>query len=242
MTQVTAAKKKEILLGIRSFYFITTEYLQGRLPLSNSFMKNVCCLDVSQIKCAESEQSFHYLLSALPQIVTQEEVTVAMDEWKMLSLDNTPNEWDPNDSSTKPTSVDVCWRLNLERRNPLGQLKYATLAKVVKACLVFSQGNSDAERSFSVNKRLVTNERSSLINETIIATRLVKDGIRYHGGSANTVTVNKEMILRTRASNARYREYLSKKKQAAEEAEKHKAQKEAKKRQLEIAINRRKRK
>jgi hypothetical protein len=30
----------------------------------------------------------------------------------------------------------------------LGQLKYPTVGKVVKACLVFSHGNSDGERSF----------------------------------------------------------------------------------------------
>jgi hypothetical protein len=71
----------------------------------------------------------------------------------------------------------------------LGQLKYPTVGKVVKACLVFSHGNLDGERSFSASKKVVTSERSSFIDETIIAVRLVKDAIRHHGGSANTVTV-----------------------------------------------------
>jgi hypothetical protein len=41
------------------------------------------------------------------------------------------------------------------------------------------------------------------------------------------------MVLRARASNARYREYLAKKKQDAEEAEKQKALKEEHRKQLE---------
>jgi len=41
----------------------------------------------------------------------------------------------------------------------------------------------------------------------------VRDGIRHHGGSTNTVTVNKDMLQRARASYARYKDYLSKKKQ-----------------------------
>jgi len=53
----------------------------------------------------------------------------------------------------------------------------------------------------------------------------VRDGIRHHGGSTNTVTVNKDMLQRARASYARYKDYLSKKKQDTEEAEKQKAKK-----------------
>jgi hypothetical protein len=101
----------------------------------------------------------------------------------------------------------------------LGKFKYPTVGKVVKACLVFSHGNSDAERSVSANKKIVTSECSSFIDETIIAVRLVKDAIRHHRGSANTVTVDKDMILRARASKARYRECLVKRKHDAEEAQ-----------------------
>ena len=64
--------------------------------------------------------------------------------------------------------------------------------------------------------------------------RLVKGGIRYQGGSAKKIKVDKDMIQRSRAANIRYKEYLSKQKQAAEEAEKRKAIKEAKRQQLEI--------
>jgi len=151
-----------------------------------------------------------------------------------MSLDNTPNEWTTSDCSGQMTTVDVSWRHILDRRDSLGQLKYLTLGKAVKACLAFSHGNADAERSCSVNKKLVTDERSSLSDDTIVAVRLVRDGIRHHGGSTNTVTVNKDMLQRARASYARYKDYLSKKKQDAEEAEKQKAKKEEKKKQLEL--------
>jgi hypothetical protein len=234
LKSVPEAKRREILLGIRDFFYITAEYLQKNLPLSNSFLKNLYCLAIPQIKCPESEQSFRYLMSALPQTVVEDEVTTAMDEWKMLVLDDTPNEWAKSASSDTPTAIDVRHRHHiLSRKNPLEKVKYPTSVKVVKACHIFSHGNADAESSFSVNKRVVTIERSNLMEATITAIRLVKDGIRCHGGSANNVKVNKDMIHKARGANILYKDYLAKQKEAAKEAQKEKAMNEARRQQLE---------
>ena len=62
-----------------------------------------------------------------------------------------------------------------ERMHSVIKLKYCSLSKVVRVALAVSHGNSDAERSFSVNKWTVTPERSSLNEETISALRTVKD-------------------------------------------------------------------
>ena len=71
-------------------------------------------------------------------------------------------------------AIDEVWRHVLSQRNAVGNLKYCTLAKVVKACLAFPHGNADAERSFSANKNAVTAE-GSLREDTITAVRLIKD-------------------------------------------------------------------
>jgi len=52
--------------------------------------------------------------------------------------------------------LDRYWSDVLDRKNALGHLKYCTLGKVVRAALALSHGNSDAERSFSANKKTVT--------------------------------------------------------------------------------------
>ena len=67
--------------------------------------------------------------------------------------------------------VDQYWAKVFNRRNAVGQLKYSNLGRVVKACLALSHGNSDAERSFSANKRTVSAECTCLHEETINAVR-----------------------------------------------------------------------
>ena len=51
----------------------------------------------------------------------------------------------------------------------------------MRACLSLSHGDADVERSFSVNKQVVTPDRVSLGQETIGALRLFKEAIRIQG-------------------------------------------------------------
>jgi len=70
-----------------------------------------------------------------------------------------------------------------------------------------SHGNSDAERSFSANKRTVTPERSSLNEETISALRMVKDAIRLFGeGHAFNIPVTDAVRHSARAAHQKYKE------------------------------------
>lgn len=110
--------------------------------------------------------------------------------------------------------VDRYWADVLDRKNALGQLKYCTLSKVVRAALAVSHGNSDAERSFSANKRTVTPERSSLNEETISALRMVKDAIRLFGeGHAFNIPVTDALRHSARAAHQKYKEAQEKKRQ-----------------------------
>ena len=115
------------------------------------------------------------------------------DEWKMYLLD----EIEPEDDMEK-VNVDAYWSKVLQRRNAVGNLKFSTLGKVVKAWLSLSHSNSDAERSFSANKRTVTPEHASLNEETINAIRLIKDALRIHaGGDAKKIKVTLALLLET---------------------------------------------
>jgi hypothetical protein len=154
-----------------------------------------------------------------------------MDEWKLLANDDTRPEWacdNASDMSANPVSVDVCWSYVFKRQNVLRFPKYPTLQKVVKACLALPHGNADAERSFSFNKNIVTSERNSMINDTICAIRMVKDGVKHFGGSSN-VYINSDLLNLTRSAYSQYKKYLDDIKKA-EEAARH--EKELKTKQL----------
>ena len=158
----------------------------------------------------------------LPNIVPDSDVSVGMDEWKLLADDDTRPEWIDSGVAhvlANSVAVDVYWSHVLKRNNVLGFPKYPTLAKVVKACLAMSHGNADAERSFSYNKNIVTSERSSMIADTVCAVRMVKDGIKQLGGSGN-VTINSDLLQLTRSSYAQYKKHLYDVKKA-EEIDKH---------------------
>ena len=48
-----------------------------------------------------------------------------------------------------------------------GQLKYPTLAKLIKSVLIIPHGNADVKRGFSINENMVTQNRSKLSNSSI---------------------------------------------------------------------------
>jgi hypothetical protein len=144
------------------------------------------------------------LARKLPQVILDDEVSIVSDEWKLYALDDLVLV----EADLKPYVVDSYWAKVLQRRNALGQPKYSILGKVVKACLSLSHGNSDAERSFSTNKRTVTPERVSLSEETINAVRLVKDALRIRGGGkAIHISVTHSLQQKARTAYSKYKEF-----------------------------------
>jgi len=124
-------------------------------------------------------------------------------------------------------TIDEVWRHVLSLRNAMGNLKYCTLAKVVKACLAFPHWNADAERSSSANKNTVTAERSSLHEDTITAIRLIKDGMRHSGKPAPNIEVTNDTIHRTHSAHRKYKAFLEEQKKEWElKAQKKKAAEE----------------
>lgn len=222
LQKLPASKQKEMLLGIKSFLKTVVSYLQTKLPLSNNVLKNISCLDPGMWNHATSELCFRQLLSTFAHMLCDGDDSRAMDEWKLLTLDETTPEWTVNQTATarnelQPVRIDVVWKYVLHRKNDFGKLKYPTLGKVVRACLALPHGNADVERSFSLNKNTVTEHRVKLEEHTINAIRLVKDGIKFHGGSATAVLVNKDLLGRTRAACLAYRGYLESQKKREED-------------------------
>ena len=80
--------------------------------------------------------------------------------------------------------------------------------------MALSYGNSDAERSFSANKKTVTPERSSLNEDTNNALRTVKDALRLHGrGQVSNIVVTSTLLQRTRLAHSKYKKAEEKRRQ-----------------------------
>ncbi|KAH3819790.1 hypothetical protein DPMN_121534 [Dreissena polymorpha] len=73
--------------------------------------------------------------------------------------------------------IDHYWSHVLSIKSASGELKYHHLRKLVLAFLCLPHGNADVERSLSINKKLLTPERSLLSEESVTGLRLTRDAI-----------------------------------------------------------------
>ena len=73
----------------------------------------------------------------------------------------------------------------------------------IKYALSFSHGNTDNERSLSINKNALSKERSSLSIIALNGLRAVEDGVENEGGLSN-VAANKGMLVSVKSSPKAY--------------------------------------
>ena len=56
---------------------------------------------------------------------------------------------------------------------------------MIKSALVLAQTNADSERSLSINARIVTLERASLGEKTIVGLHVLKESVRFFDQVSN---------------------------------------------------------
>ena len=113
-----------------------------------------------------------YLVDHLMPTVSEEEVSLVTDEWKVYQAGDT-------DSTTR--RVDHYWADIFKEKSLQGEFKYSILQKLIKSLLSLAHGNADVERSLSANRKTVTPDRASLGDLTINGLRTVKDRVRVCG-------------------------------------------------------------
>ena len=113
---------------------------------------------------------------------------------------------------TENDSSDICryWDYVTRLRDVAGDKKYKVLGEVVKSALSLSHGNAAPERGFSVNNSLLSKERLALGEDTICATRIVKEAVRLYGSSVTAVPLTKNLIACSRKAHAEYVLHLEK--------------------------------
>ena len=105
------------------------------------------------------------LASMLPHIITEREVSLVKDEWKILQTEEIPDDW-YMENSGQQKRIDTYWAKVFEIRTETGDLKYSLLSKVVKSFLAMPNGNANVERSLLDNKKTLTSGRTNMTKET----------------------------------------------------------------------------
>ena len=70
---------------------------------------------------------------------------------------------------------------------------FVILPKMVKCASALCHSNADIERSFIENKRMLTKQNTSLIEETVIGLRTIKAAVE-ESGSVNKVTITLDLL------------------------------------------------
>ena len=106
-------------------------------------------------------------------------------------------------------SIDVCayWVHVSNMVDTVGEKKYQHLSYVAKAALTLSHSNASPECGFSVNNALVTTDRGSLSERSIVTVCVVKEAVRVFG-SCTEVPITKDIIHAVRHAHCEYALFL----------------------------------
>ncbi|XP_077542137.1 uncharacterized protein LOC144154903 [Haemaphysalis longicornis] len=187
-------EKKQFRVGARSFYIKAAGYLLSRLPLGNSVLKDLRCLNPSLLKVEGSAASMRNLAKELPQVIAPHQVSSLMDEFSLIATENV--DYSPSDR------LDEFWQSIFELKLGDGALKYPLLGALVRALLSLSHGNADVERGFSENRRMLR-DRASLSISSVNGLRSIMSFSERFGRNAAAVPLSGELIRAVKGSRKR---------------------------------------
>ena len=97
------------------------------------------------------------------------------DEWKLFQVDNDVPVYKATDR------IETFWNKVVQIHSDGGDARYKVLPHVIKSVLVLAQTNAESERSLSINARIVTQERASLGENTIVGFHVLKNTVNFYG-------------------------------------------------------------
>ena len=201
-------QQRSPLLAMRAFFVSAITHLQSRLPLNNNVLKDLGCFNPLSRNEKTTLISIQNLTRKLQPTL---DVSAVTDEWKLLQVDE-------DISSITETQIELYWQAVFSLKAFSGDQRYSLLPKVIKSGLVLAQTNAESERSLSINARLVTKERASLGEASVIGLRTVKEAVHFYDPVENKpekISVTKDLIRLVKCSYASYRAKLEEEKKEA---------------------------
>jgi len=129
-----------------------------------------------------------------------------VDEWKLLRFESLPNA---------KTRIDHFWNNIFDLKSGLGEIKYPTVTKVVKACLTLSHGSAEVERGFSRSGNILTDDKSAMSCRMLNGRLNIQNGLSRYNKKPELIPMTKELLLSARLAHSKYVNFLeeSKKKE-----------------------------
>ena len=170
LRELSAEQQRHTMLGICSFFSTATSYLQEKLPLGNQLLKQLRCLNPTKKNDESTTPSIQNLAFIVQPKISE---TGVIDEWKLFQVDNQLPTYKPTDR------IEVFWNQVFKIQSATGECSYKLLPLVIKSALTLAQANADSEHSLSVNAQIVTEDRASLGEKTIVGLCVLREAIQF---------------------------------------------------------------
>ena len=210
LKDLTHDQQRTAVLGIQAFFVSVTSYLQQKLPLSNEFLCQLGCLNPSKKGKKSTVESIQNIAKVLqPEVSTTEVV----DEWKLFQVDNSLPYYNPSER------IEMFWNAVFKLHSVDGSMRYKVLPSLIKSALVLAQTNAESEQSLSVNARIVTQERASLGEKTMIGLHIVKEAVKFFDPVSNRpemISLTEDLKKSVRSAHSACKAHLEEEKEMAE--------------------------
>ncbi|CAM1330653.1 Uncharacterised protein g10343 [Pycnogonum litorale] len=138
------------------------------------------------------------------KVMPREELSLAVDEWKVYQVENL-------DEMRETERIDHYWRQIFSIKCQDGSQKFPLLEKIVKPVMIIPHGNSDVERGFSDNKRMIGTDKTVLSEASLNGIRTAKDAVNWYDPEhkrPENVPLTKDVVQAAVAAHKSYQNRL----------------------------------
>ena len=128
--KLKSEKQKSALLGIRSFFAAVVSHMQSELPLDNTLLRNLGCLNPTK---RDKRTTLISIKNVSSMIQPQLDSSIVQDEWKMYQADV------DIDIMQGSKDIEEYWNGIFRLQSMEGKSRYQVLPLVIKAALVLAQ-------------------------------------------------------------------------------------------------------
>ena len=198
---INEGERKRFIFDVHQFYKSVSKYLLKKLPLNHETYYDLQVLHPDKLYWpSDPLRSLTRLSHHVSHLISPSDVDGLKDEWNILY---------ENEAAATTVAVssdlDEYWNTISNKRNSLGNPQFPLLTKCARTFMIISHGNADPERGFSENKHILTSERSSLSEASIIGLRSVKDAFHTVDGDPLKMDITRPMLRAVRESSKVYR-------------------------------------
>ena len=181
--------------------------------MGNQLLKQLRCLNPTKRNDESTTPSIQNLASILQPKISE---TGVIDEWKLFQVDN----WLP---TYKPTDrIEVFWNQVFKIQSATGKCRYKLLPLLIKSALTLAQANADSECSLSVNTQIVTEDRASLGEKTIVGLCVLREAVQFCdpvGHRPELLKISPALKQAVKSSHASYKKQREREKEIRKKKE-----------------------